>query len=347
MLCGPAGCELTQQAAADTPRMAPVAMTVMTAIGPLSRLRPGQLSPAGLSVVIVGPAELPRVQAEARRLQDLLTQARHRVTLRLASRSGWGEGPFHPADGSADIVVVLGGDGSILRTARWMGYEQVPVLGFNLGTLGFLADSSIDEAEGALADIATGSFRLIDHLMFETEVIRDGTTIHRELGLNETSILAGPPFSMIDICLFVDGEIATTYRSDGLIVSTPVGSTAYSLSAGGPIVRKDLDAFVFTPLNPHTLTNRTVIDSATRGYELLVPRPNDGSACVVDGRLITSLMAADRVQIRRAAPRFTLIETRTHSYYRTLREKLQWGGGIHGAGSRAPSGGSLSSGGNL
>jgi len=320
-------------------------MTSMTAISPLSRLRPPQPSPTGLGFVIVGPAELPRVEAESLRLQALLTQAGHRVTLRLAPRSGWGEGQFHPADGSADIVVVLGGDGSILRTARWMGYEQVPVLGFNLGTLGFLADSSIDEAEAALADIATGGFRLVDHLMFETEVIRDGVTIHRELGLNETSILAGPPFSMIPICLFVDGEIATTYRSDGLIVSTPVGSTAYNLSAGGPIVRKDLDAFVFTPLNPHTLTNRTVVDSATRGYELLVPQPNEGSACVVDGRLITSLVAGDRVQIRRAVPRFTLIETRPHSYYRTLRDKLQWGGGIHGAGSRAPSGGGPTNGG--
>jgi NAD+ kinase len=217
-----------------------------------------------------------------------------------------------------------------------MGYEQVPVLGVNLGTLGFLADFSIFELESALDDIAGGRFRLVEHLMFETEVIRDSVTIHRELGLNETSILAGPPFSMIEICLFVDGEIATTYRSDGLIVSTPVGSTAYNLSAGGPIVRKDLDAFVFTPLNPHTLTNRTVVDSAMRSFDLLVPRPNEGSACVVDGRLITSVEAADRVRIRRATPRFMLVETRMHGYYRTLRDKLHWGGGIHGTGLRAP-----------
>ena len=233
-------------------------------------------------------------------------------------------------------MLVLGGDGTILRTARWMGYEQVPVLGVNLGTLGFLADFSILELDSALDDIARGQFRIVEHLMFETEVIRDNVTIHRELGLNETSILAGPPFSMIEICLFVDGEVATTYRSDGLIVSTPVGSTAYNLSAGGPIVRKDLDAFVFTPLNPHTLTNRTVVDSATRHFELLVPRPNEGSACVVDGRLIASVAAADRVRIRRATPRFMLIETRTHGYYRTLRDKLHWGGGIHGTGLRAP-----------
>jgi len=304
-----------------------------------SRLRPRLPSPSGLGVVIVGPAGMPAVADEAARLRRRLEQAGHAVECRLVERAGWGRGGLQPERGpAADLVVVLGGDGTILRTARWMGYEQVPVLGFNLGTLGFLADFSANEADACLDDIAAGHFRLVDHLMFEAEIIRDGTPIHRELGLNETSILAGPPFSMIDICLFVDGEIATTYRSDGLIVGTPVGSTAYNLSAGGPIVRKDLDAFVFTPLNPHTLTNRTVVDSADRTYEVLLPKPNEGSACVVDGNVITGLEAADRVRIRRAVPRFSLVETRTHGYYRTLRDKLQWGGGMRTA-TRAPSGG--------
>lgn len=301
----------------------------------LSRLRPDRAAAPGLRVMIVGPGELPAVPAEAERLRDRLIRAGHEVTLRLAPRSEWGVGRFHPGGAPADLAVVLGGDGSILRTARWMGYEQVPVLGFNLGTLGFLADFSIAEVETVLEDVASGAFRLIDHLMFETEVIRDGVPIHRELGLNETSLLAGPPFSMIELCLFVDGDIATTYRCDGLIVSTPVGSTAYNLSAGGPIVRKDVDAFVFTPLSPHTLTNRTVVDSASRVYELLVPAPNEGSACVVDGRVVTGLLPADRVRVRRAAPRFTLIETRNHGYYRTLRDKLHWGGGIDKAAGRA------------
>jgi NAD+ kinase len=310
-----------------------------------SRLLPQHPSPRELSLVIAGSSEVPAVVTEARRLQGVLEKAGHRVTPRLALRNEWSEGRFHPDDGTtADLVLALGGDGTILRTARWMGHEQVPVLGVNLGTLGFLADFSIVEVNSVLDDIASGRFRLVEHLMFETEVIRDSQTIHRELGLNETSILAGPPFSMIEICLFVDGEIATTYRSDGLIVSTPVGSTAYNLSAGGPIVRKDLDAFIFTPLNPHTLTNRTVIDSAMRSFELLVPRPNEGSACVVDGRLITDVVAADRVLIRRATPRFTLVETRTHGYYRTLRDKLHWGGGIHGAGQRAPRAGEATAG---
>jgi NAD+ kinase len=207
-----------------------------------------------------------------------------------------------------------------------------------MGALGFLADVSREDVAAALDDILDGRFSRVDHLMLECEVVRAGAVVHRDLGLNEASILAGPPFAMIEIGLHVDGELATTYRGDGLIVSTPVGSTAYNLSAGGPIVRKDLDAFIFTPLNPHTLTNRPVIDSAAREYELVVPHPNAGSACVVDGRVVAQLTAGDRIRVRRATPRFTLIETRHHGYYRTLQEKLSWGGRLRGAGPAAASG---------
>lgn len=304
-----------------------------------SRLRSEQPCPAALEVTLVAFQNDGAVAEEADRLVRRLAAHGHRPQLRLLARDEPVAGPLWPADRTPpDLVVVLGGDGSILRTARWLGYGQVPVLGINLGTLGFLADSAPEESATVLDELAAGRFRLVEHLMFETEVLRDTRTIHRELGLNETSILAGPPFSMIEIDLFVDGEPATTYRADGLIVSTPVGSTAYNLSAGGPIVRKDLDAFVFTPLSPHTLTTRPVVDSADRHYELEVADPNEGSACVVDGRVIAALQAGDRVRIRRATPRFTLVETARHGYYRTLREKLGWGGGLRAA-RRRPSGG--------
>jgi NAD+ kinase len=296
------------------------------------RLGPQQAVTGPLRVAIVGPDELAGTAAEAARVADLLAARGHTATVRLAPRHDWGRGPLRDGGGPPpDLVVVLGGDGSILRTARWMAYEQVPVLGVNLGTLGFLAGFSRDEFAAALDDVAAGRFRLVEHLMFETEIVRRGAVIRRDLGLNETTVVAGPPFAMIEIRLLVDGELATTYRADGLIVSTPVGSTAHNLSAGGPIVRKDLDAFVFTPLNPHTLTNRPVVESAARSYELLVPRPNAGSACVVDGQVVAGLEPGDGVRVRRAAPRFTLVETSRHGYYRTLREKLGWGGGLRAA----------------
>ncbi|NDC64040.1 MAG: NAD(+)/NADH kinase [Planctomycetia bacterium] len=311
-----------------------------------SRLRQSQAAdggspgvpPGGLRIAIVGATGLAGVAAEAERLASVLVGRGHAVSCHVAPREAWERAGSAEAGGGAgeapqaDLVVVLGGDGSILRTARWMGYHQVPVLGVNLGRLGFLADFSRDEVDDAFDEIGAGRFRLVDHLMFECEVLRNGRKACCELGLNETTIVAGPPFSMVEIRLHVDGELATAYRGDGLIVSTPVGSTAHNLSAGGPIVRKDVDAFVFTPLNPHTLTNRPVVDSASREYELLVPHPNEGSACLVDGRVITPLLPGDRVRVRRAAPRFTMVETRHHGYYRTLREKLEWGGGLRGNG---------------
>jgi NAD+ kinase len=299
-----------------------------------SRLR-GEQPPHRLRVVIVGSSEGTDVEREADRVAAGLHATGHDVVRLLQPRDA--APPACPA--GTDLVVVLGGDGSILRAARWMGYDQLPVLGVNLGRLGFLADVPRDDALEALGEIAAGRFRLVDHLMFETEVVRAGGVVQTELGLNETSVLAGPPFTMIDIRLFVDGEPATTYRADGVIISTPVGSTAYNLSAGGPIVRKDLDAFVITPLNPHTLTNRPVVDSASRTLELVVPQPNVGSACVVDGRVVASLSAGDRIRVRGATPRFTLVETGRHGYYHTLREKLAWGGGLRAADPAASRGG--------
>jgi NAD+ kinase len=228
----------------------------------------------------------------------------------------------------ADLVIVLGGDGSILRAAHQMGYDQRPVVGVNLGKLGFLADLLPDQFLEVLPDICRGSCRRIDHLMFECRLLRDGRPVRHELGLNEVTVFAGPPFAILDVELYVDSELATTYSCDGLIISTPVGSTAHSLSAGGPILRKDLDAFVISPISPHTLTNRPVVDSADRVYELVVPRPHPGTSLVVDGQMIATLTADDRIRIERSESRFVLIQVAGHTYYRTLREKLGWGGSL-------------------
>jgi NAD+ kinase len=228
--------------------------------------------------------------------------------------------------GEAELAVVLGGDGSILRAARAMGYEQLPVIGVNLGNLGFLADLQPEQLPEVLPLVVSGEYRVVSHLMFECELIRPDQPVERVLGLNEVSVLAGPPFTMLDIQLYVDAELATTYSCDGLIVSTPVGSTAHSLSAGGPILRKDLQAFVISPISPHTLTNRPVVDSADRVLELVVPRPNEGTSLVVDGQVIAQLTADDRVRVARSKAVFQLVEFRGQGYYRTLREKLGWGG---------------------
>lgn len=228
----------------------------------------------------------------------------------------------------ADIAVVLGGDGSILRAANQMGTGQIPVVGVNLGKLGFLADLMPSDFADCFVDICGGKCRIVNHLMLSCQVIRDGEQIHEELGLNEMAILAGPPFSMLDVDLYVDAELATTYSCDGLIISTPVGSTAHNLSAGGPILRKSLQAFVISPISPHTLTVRPVVDSADQVYEAVVREPNVTTSVVVDGRTICNLQANDRVRVTKAESTFQLVEVHGRNYYRTLREKLGWGGDL-------------------
>jgi NAD+ kinase len=219
-----------------------------------------------------------------------------------------------------------------------MGEHQVPVVGVNLGKLGFLADLSPDEFLAVFGEICRGPADVVEHLMLECRLEKANPAASRsQLGLNEVAILGGAPFAMLDVHLYVDAELVTTYSCDGLIVSTPVGSTAHSLSAGGPILRKDLQAFVISPISPHTLTNRPVVDSAERVYELVVPKPHAGTAVVIDGRVFAPLEEGDRVRIQRANPRFKLVEVAGHSYYRTLRHKLGWSGSLRVNESRTPS----------
>lgn len=280
-------------------------------------------------VIVLGSGDRPNVPAEAERLRPEIEKLADVVTWDL-------EFAVDLAAVDADLAVVLGGDGSILRAAHRMGYRQIPVVGVNLGKLGFLADLSPNDFVRMLPEICAGKFRVVEHLMFECRHERrqqpgalevdEWTTVKSQLGLNEVAVLAGAPFAMLDVHLYVDSELVTTYSCDGLIVSTPVGSTAHSLSAGGPILRKDLQAFVISPISPHTLSNRPVVDAADRIYELVVPRPHAGTAAIVDGRLLGSLSPGDRVRVERAKPCFKLVEAPGHGYYRTLREKLGWGG---------------------
>jgi NAD+ kinase len=162
--------------------------------------------------------------------------------------------------------------------------------------------------------------------MFECSVSRGGLEQSRTLGLNEAAVLAGPPFAMIEVQLYVDAVLATTYSCDGLIVSAPVGSTAHNLAAGGPILEKSMQAFVVSPICPHTLTNRPVVEGADHVFELAVPEPNEGTSLVVDGKMICKPAGEDRIRIERSSAEFQLIEPPGRGYYRTLREKLGWGG---------------------
>jgi NAD+ kinase len=224
----------------------------------------------------------------------------------------------------ADVAVVLGGDGTVLHAARRMGDRPTPVLGINLGRLGFLADLTPDDFVDRLADLAARRYT-VDCLMTLscTLIGRDGSTqVFR--GLNDAVLRAGPEFHLVEIGLSIDGEGVMTYRGDGLIVATPVGSTAHSLSAGGPILPPDARMFVLTPICAHTLTQRPLVDGDHKVYEL-TPRGRASTVLVVDGQVQVPLIEGDRVEIRRGIAPFPMVRLPDHSFYRTLRDKLGWG----------------------
>ncbi len=272
-----------------------------------------------MRVVVLGFAGRPDV---VRRIERLLPLIQKHTTVVASDFTG----QLDLSKVEADLAIVLGGDGSILRAAHQMGNRQLPVLAVNLGRLGFLADLSAEEAIELLPVLAQGEVPVVEHLMFECRVFREEVCLHEDLGLNEVAVMTGPPFAIMDVVLYVDSEEVTTYSCDGLIIATPVGSTAHSLSAGGPILRKDLQAFVISPISPHTLTYRPVVDSADRIYELMVVNPRPETSVVVDGRVCCTLQPGDRIRIQRAEARFKLVSAAGHSYYRTLREKLGWSG---------------------
>ncbi len=272
---------------------------------------------AGMRIFVLGNASRPRVTEEAERLLPFLREHCEVAVYDLSQQADLSE---H----EADIALVLGGDGAILRAARQMGYRQIPVLGINLGKLGFLADLSSEEVRSYLPRIVHGDYRVTRHLMYEciVESPREARTF---LGLNEVVVYAGPPFHLIDIDLAVDGELVSTFSGDGLILSTPIGSTGHNLSAGGPILGQDLPCFVITPICPHMLTNRPLVDGADRSYLIQVRRGTEGTTLIVDGQDLIPLGPEHRVTLRKAPVQFQLIKVPGHGYYRTLRDKLHWG----------------------
>jgi len=233
---------------------------------------------------------------------------------------------FDPTGYQPDLIVVVGGDGAILRACRQLGKRQTPILGVNMGRLGFLADLTPEEFQFQFPGVRSGKFEIVDHLMFEcVHQTVDGVS-ETFLGLNEAAISAESALQMVEVSLKIDDESVVTYSCDGLIVSTPVGSTAHSLSAGGPAIRQDLPVFVVTPICPHTLSNRPLVDHADRTYELTLPAARTGVVLVIDGQIRRSVGVGDRVTIRKADVAFQLVKTQGHSYYKVLHDKLGWRG---------------------
>jgi len=270
-------------------------------------------------VVILGTPDRDRVRSELERLRPVIAAKSKIVAEDLAFEYDF-RGKSH------DLVIVLGGDGSILQAARQMGTDQIPVLGINCGWLGFLAALSPEDFLRVWPEVCCGGFEVVEHLMLRVSLVRGNKVIAEQLALNEAAILGGPPYSILDVDLYADGSLATRYRCDGLIVATPVGSTAHNLSAGGPILRRHLEAIVISPISPHTLTYRPLVESASTKLELTVTEPNASTSIVVDGRILGRVEPGDRVRVERAKTTFRMLSVPGQNDHKTLRDKLGWGG---------------------
>ena len=227
--------------------------------------------------------------------------------------------------GCIDLLIVLGGDGTLLSAARLTADCRVPILAVNLGGLGFLTTVPQDEIYSILEELFSGQHHISERVMLDAEIIRAGAVIRRQIALNDAVLNKAALARIMDVELRVDGEYVTTYKADGLILSTPTGSTAYSLAAGGPIVYPSVEAFVVSPICPHTLTNRPIVipDSAT--IEIDFKAEDDAVFLTLDGQIGIELVSGDHIRVRKAPNKLLLVRPAKKTYFQILRSKLKWG----------------------
>src|ERR1700726_2525696 len=225
----------------------------------------------------------------------------------------------------SQLLLVLGGDGTLLAAARVAARLGIPILPINMGSLGFLTSFTIEEMYPALEQVLAGRFSCSERVMLDVELHRDAEIIERQSVVNEAVINKGALARMIDLQLTIDADFACRYRADGLIVATPTGSTAYSLSAGGPIVHPGVESWIITPICPHTLSDRPIVVRDSSSVEIHLSKDTESVFLTLDGQTGIPMQASDTVRMRRAAERLKLILPPKKSYYEILRSKLKWG----------------------
>ncbi len=230
---------------------------------------------------------------------------------------------MHSLGARADLAVVVGGDGTLIGCARLMAEHGVPLVGVNLGRLGFLTDIPAENAAAAVEAVLDGDFTPEQRLLLSGSVHRNGKTIMSALAMNDVVVSRGAVGSMIEFAVTVDGEFIYTLRADGLIVATPTGSTAYALSAGGPILHPALSAIALVPISPHTLSNRPVALRSTARVEITLVRGPDARANF-DVQAHVNLEPGDVVAVAAAPRHATLLHPKGYRYFSMLRQKLRW-----------------------
>ena len=297
------------------------------------------MSTAFSSVGLMGRESDPEVAKVAGRVVDLLADAKVQVRVDAALKLPLGAGgakAVSRADIAAhsDLIIVVGGDGTLLKAAHAIAARPVPLVGVNLGKLGFLADITPEQLQEDIVAILKGEFSREERLLLDSCVQRDGGKQDCTPALNDVVIQKSDGGRLIEFETHVDGHFVCAHRADGIIVATPTGSTAYALSGGGPILHPAMDAMLLVPICPHTLGDRPVVVAGGSRIEIVLTHHSHGGRAQVtwDGQRAEPLTMGERVQIKRADRRITFIHPRGYDYYKILRTKLHWGRTKHGSG---------------
>ena len=278
----------------------------------------GRSQQSGLQEVLQQLLGLLQARGLEVMLEDRLGEVLPDYNQRLASRDEIGQ--------EADLIIVVGGDGSLLSAARTLARYETPVLGINRGRLGFLTDITPDEMAQLIPEVLDGKFERESRFLLDADVRRDGHVMGRADALNDVVVNSGTSAQMIEFELYINDTFVYRQRADGLIVSTPTGSTAYSLSGGGPIMHPTLDAMVLVPMFPHALSSRPIVvdgDSEIRVDILDRNRIHPPVTC--DGQVNMTARPGDSVYINKKPHRLTLLHPVDHSFYASCRDKLRWG----------------------
>ncbi|MCP4706695.1 MAG: NAD(+)/NADH kinase [candidate division Zixibacteria bacterium] len=225
---------------------------------------------------------------------------------------------------NCDIVISLGGDGTILATARTLDKSEIPILGINLGSLGFLTQITPDDLESALKRVVSGSYQIEKRMVMQSQVI-DGDKMTLPYALNDVVIDKGSVSRVINLSLYADGEYISSYTADGMVIATPTGSTAYSLATGGPILKPTMDALIVSPISPFSLTSRPLVFPAETNLEVRIRSEHGSALLTIDGQVATKFSPQGTIQVSKAAHSVRFIRFPENSFFDILRQKLHWG----------------------
>jgi NAD+ kinase len=284
------------------------------------------MQPAFRRIALIGK-QTPEIARSLRALREFLRARGCEVMVERETAAAVGDGgaaaSYEEIGRGADLAIVVGGDGTMLAAARNLTDHRVPLAGVNLGRLGFMTDIALQDMRESVAAILDGRYTLEERALLDAEIRRDGAAVLRTVALNEAVVSKGSQARLIEFEIFINGEYVYTQRSDGVIVATPTGSTAYALSAQGPILQPTVPAFALVPLNPHTLSARPVSVSEASVIEIVLLRAVDARAHF-DGFALADMHEGDRLVLRRSSESVRFVHPPGYSYFAMLREKLRW-----------------------